>query len=81
MIRLTNSGIAFYLFFRDTLFNVWKVDGVTAGYHKVVGNFELRTVNNAGHLVPMDQGAFAHHMVVHFVRQTTAWKLKEEKKK
>ena len=34
----------------------WKVGDRVAGFHKIVGNLELRTVNDAGHLVPMDQG-------------------------
>jgi len=41
---------------RDTLFTPWKVNGRNAGFYKTVGNLELRTVNDAGHLVPMDQG-------------------------
>ena len=38
-----------------------------AGYVKEVGLFELRTVNNAGHLVPMDQGENALFMAKTFV--------------
>lgn len=34
----------------------WKVNNKVAGYMKRVGKLELRTLNNAGHLVPMDQG-------------------------
>ena len=66
------------------MFQAWKVDDVPAGYHKVVKNFELRTVNNAGHLVPMDQGAAARHMLNHFVKKTTTWmneEFEEEKEK
>jgi carboxypeptidase C (cathepsin A) len=33
----------------------------------MAGNYELRTVNNAGHLVPMDQGAAARQMLKEFV--------------
>jgi carboxypeptidase C (cathepsin A) len=35
------------------------VKGKVAGYAKSAGNLELRTFNNAGHLVPMDQGEAA----------------------
>lgn len=42
--------------FRDTYFSTWKTGTKTSGYFKTVGFLELRTVNNAGHLVPMDQG-------------------------
>lgn len=45
--------------YRATRFETWKVNGKVAGYRKSVGLLELRTVNNAGHLVPMDQGASA----------------------
>lgn len=38
------------------LLQTWKVGEVVAGYWKRAGKLELRTVNNAGHLVPMDQG-------------------------
>ena len=50
-----NSGI-FFSYFRDTLMKPWKVNGKVAGFHKIVGNLQLRTINDAGHLVPMDQG-------------------------
>lgn len=42
--------------FRNTLMKPWKVAGQVAGFNKIVGYLELRTVNDAGHLVPMDQG-------------------------
>ena len=48
----------------------WKVDGKVAGFHKIVGNLELRTVNDAGHLVPMDQGHRALEMAKHFVQRS-----------
>jgi hypothetical protein len=38
------------------------VNGKTAGYFKTAGLYELRTVNNAGHLIPMDQGPAARQM-------------------
>jgi carboxypeptidase C (cathepsin A) len=45
----------------------WKLNDKVVGYKKKVGNLELRTVNNAGHLVPMDQGEVALSMVDEFV--------------
>ena len=48
----------------------WKVDGKVAGFHKRVGNLELRTINDAGHLVPMDQGHHALFMARHFVSRS-----------
>lgn len=60
--------------FRDTLFSTWKVNNKVAGYRKNVENYELRTVNNAGHLVPMDQGAAARQMLQEFVAKTKNWK-------
>lgn len=56
--------------FRDTLMKPWKVDGKVAGFHKIVGNLELRTINDAGHLVPMDQGLRALEMTKHFVQRS-----------
>jgi len=50
--------------------NPWKVGDRVAGFHKIVGRLELRTVNDAGHLVPMDQGAAALEMVRHFVNRS-----------
>jgi hypothetical protein len=44
------------ILFRNTLFSVWKTGSKTSGYTKSAGYLELKTVNNAGHLVPMDQG-------------------------
>jgi carboxypeptidase C (cathepsin A) len=60
--------------FRQTLFKTWKVNGKVAGSVKKAGLLEFRIVNNAGHLVPMDQGANALEMVKSFVeplRNTT----------
>ena len=53
--------------FRNTLFKTWKVDGKVAGSIKAAGKLEFRIVNNAGHLVPMDQGRNALEMVRQFV--------------
>jgi hypothetical protein len=55
MKMLNNLG-NYYINFRDTYFSTWKTGTKTSGYFKTVGFLELRTVNNAGHLVPMDQG-------------------------
>lgn len=60
--------------FRETLFSTWKVGGKVAGSVKKAGLLEFRIVNNAGHLVPMDQGENALEMVKQFVeplRNTT----------
>lgn len=60
--------------FRSTLFKTWKVNDKVAGSVKKAGNLEFRIVNNAGHLVPMDQGENALAMVKSFVeplRNTT----------
>lgn len=53
--------------FRDRDFSVWKVDGKTAGSQKKAGKLEYKIVNNAGHLVPMDQGYNSLEMVKDFV--------------
>jgi len=45
----------------------WKVNKKVVGYLKKAGNLELRTVNNAGHMVPMDQGEVCLDMVVSFI--------------
>ena len=66
---MTSSNYCFYI--RNKLFSVWKVDGKTAGYRKSAGLYELRTVNNAGHLVPMDQGPAARQLVKDFVSGTS----------
>ncbi|XP_031472651.1 serine carboxypeptidase-like 48 [Nymphaea colorata] len=48
----------------------WKVKDKVAGFYKIVGNLELRTVNDAGHLVPMDQGENSLEMVKSFVKRS-----------
>ena len=82
MINLSNLGIfLFYkLFkiFRNTLFSTWKVNNKVAGYRKQVGLYEIRTVNNAGHLVPMDQGPAASQLVKDFVSRSVADVQEEE---
>lgn len=66
------SSSNFIKYFRDTLSTVWKVEDKTAGYVKSAGKLELRTINNAGHLVPMDQGKAAREMMKSFVSKATA---------
>jgi len=53
--------------YRNTFLTSWKVNKKVVGYYKKAGNLELRTVNNAGHMVPMDQGEVCLDMVVSFV--------------
>ena len=55
---------------RETLMEPWKVHGQVAGFHKIVGHLEIRTVNDAGHLVPMDQGRAAHAMAKSFIERS-----------
>jgi len=57
-----NLGNYIY-YYRDTQMKPWKVNGKVAGFNKIVGNLELRTINDAGHLVPMDQGEWSLEMV------------------
>jgi hypothetical protein len=73
-----NLGI-FIFICRDTLFSTWKTDNKVAGYKKSVGNYELRTVNNAGHLIPMDQGAAARQMLKEFIDKSKNWKSEDLK--
>ena len=53
--------------YKSTLFSPWKVDGKVAGSMKKAGNLEFKIVNNAGHMVPMDQGYNSLAMVKEFV--------------
>ena len=53
--------------FRSKLFSPWKVNGQIAGSMKSAGNLELRIVNNAGHLVPMDRPVESLDMATSFV--------------
>lgn len=46
------------------------MNGKVAGFNKIVGKLELRTVNDAGHLVPMDQGENSLEMVKSFVQRS-----------
>lgn len=41
--------------FRQKLFTPWKINNKVVGSMKNAGLLELRIVNNAGHLVPMDR--------------------------
>jgi len=54
--------------FRDTLLTPWKINSEVKGFYKKVGKMELRTINNAGHLLPMDQGEVTLTMVNEFVK-------------
>lgn len=53
--------------FQKKDFEVWKLNDKVVGYFKYEGNLELAMVNNAGHLVPMDQPAVALDLVKKFV--------------
>ena len=53
----------------------WKINKKVVGFYKQVGNLWLRNINDAGHLVPMDQGEVALALVSDFVTGT----LSEEK--
>lgn len=55
---------------RNTLFSTWKVNDKVAGYYKQMGLYELKTVNNAGHLIPMDQGPAARVLMQDFVKRS-----------
>jgi len=45
-----------YVWCRNTLLTPWKINNQVKGFYKKVGKLELRTINNGGHLIPMDQG-------------------------
>jgi hypothetical protein len=42
------------------------------GFYKRVGNLELRSINDAGHLLPMDQGEVALNMANDFIKNALA---------
>jgi carboxypeptidase C (cathepsin A) len=50
----------------------WKINKKVVGYLKKAGSLQLRNINNAGHLVPMDQGEVALALVNDFVKGTLA---------
>ena len=54
--------------FRDDMLTPWKINNSVKGFYKRVGNLELRTINDAGHLLPMDQGEVALNMVKDFIK-------------
>ena len=54
--------------FRDAMLTPWKINNSVKGFYKRVGNLELRTINDAGHLLPMDQGEVALNMVKDFIK-------------
>ena len=45
----------------------WKINGQVRGFYKRFDNLELRSVNDAGHLLPMDQGEVALNMLNDFI--------------
>jgi carboxypeptidase C (cathepsin A) len=53
--------------FQAADFTPWKVGDKIVGYKKTAGNLEFRIVNQAGHLVPMDQPDNALDLVKSFV--------------
>ena len=55
--------------FRGKLFENWKVGGKVVGKVKKAGLLEFRIVNEAGHMVPMDQPETSLEMVRGFVNQ------------
>jgi carboxypeptidase C (cathepsin A) len=55
--------------FKKSLFSAWKVKGKVVGSTKSAGILELRIVNNAGHLVPMDCPEVALDLVTSFVEK------------
>ena len=55
--------------FKKSLFSAWKIKGKVVGSMKSSGLLELRIVNNAGHLVPMDCPETALDLVTSFVEK------------
>lgn len=53
--------------FDRTPFKTWKVNDKVAGSYKKAGKLELKIVNNAGHMIPMDQGENCLNMVRSFI--------------
>ncbi len=53
--------------FKKSLFTAWKINGKVVGSVKSAGLLELRIVNKAGHLVPMDCPEVALDLVTSFV--------------
>ncbi len=53
--------------FKKQLFSPWKINNKVVGSVKSAGLLELRIVNKAGHLVPMDQPEVALDLAVSFV--------------
>jgi carboxypeptidase C (cathepsin A) len=52
------------------LLTPWRINKRVVGFYKRVGNLWLRTINDAGHLVPMDQGEVALALVNDFIKGT-----------
>jgi len=55
--------------YRKADFTPWLIEKKVVGYKKTAGNLEYRIVNQAGHLVPMDQPVSALDMLRSFVEQ------------
>lgn len=55
--------------FKKSLFTAWKINNKVVGSIKSAGLLELRIVNNAGHLVPMDCPEAALDLVTSFVEK------------
>jgi len=47
-------------------------NGTVVGYNKSAGNLEFKTINKAGHMVPMDQPQSAWQMVTDFITRVLA---------
>jgi len=50
---------------------IWYVDSIIAGYRQYYANMSLITVNNAGHMVPMDQPVYALDMYTRILNNET----------
>lgn len=53
--------------FNNKPFDVWTLNNKVVGYKKSAGKLEYRTVNQAGHLVPMNQPEVALDLIRSFV--------------
>lgn len=56
--------------FRNSVLDLWKVNGKIAGTTKSAGKLQLNIVFNAGRYVAMDQPEFAFEMVRSFIDKT-----------
>jgi carboxypeptidase C (cathepsin A) len=62
------------------LLTPWKINNEVKGFYKKVGKLELRTINNGGHLIPMDQGEVALNMLNSFVQSAMGGQYDAERK-